>query len=102
MIFRVTEKMISGTGITYTLVDGTAPAGIVVRVSYKHWRVQGTNGLLIADESVRRAMYKAVRQFDASLYLPHSSRAYGLAICPIRTGRHIRNRRDHRNNKRLR
>jgi hypothetical protein len=58
--------MVNAAGITYTIADGAAPAGIVVRVNYKHWKVQGTDGLLIADESTRRAMYKAVRQFDAA------------------------------------
>jgi hypothetical protein len=63
----VTNKTVSNASITYTLADGTAPAG---QVNYDHrkscWRAQGIDGLLIADESTRRAMYKAVRKFDAA------------------------------------
>lgn len=68
MKFKVTNKIVDNSGITYDLAHGGTPAG-TVRVNYGErtlWKAQGIDGLLIADESTRRAMYKAVRLSDAT------------------------------------
>lgn len=68
MKYKVTNKVVDNAGVTYDLAHGTEPAG-TVRVNHgpvTFWKAQGTDGLLIADESTRRAMYKAVRLFDAT------------------------------------
>lgn len=69
MNFWVATKTVTNAGLKYDVFDGTAPAGTVTVNFHKKrsfWRVQGNNGLLIADESTRRAMYKAVRRYDAA------------------------------------
>jgi hypothetical protein len=68
---KVTNKTVRNDVITYTLVDGITPVGwISYYLKRSCWRAQGIDGLLINDQSMRREMYKAVRQFDAALFLP--------------------------------
>jgi len=70
MSLWVSNKAVTNSGIRYDLFDGTAPAGTVtVNFHQKRqwWRAQGTDGLLVNSELIRRAMYAAVRKFDAAI-----------------------------------
>jgi hypothetical protein len=68
--FKVTNREVfGGSNIVYTIFDAdTNTLAAKVKISYNKsqsfWRCVGPDGLLVRDEGVRKAMYRAIRKHN--------------------------------------
>jgi len=64
---KVLEFARQGSKTTYTIIDGTILVGYAVvhsNTAKSWWKYVSPKGLLIPDFSTRRAMDKAIREFN--------------------------------------